>query len=206
MKKQSTHTLVLTALFMGIMLLMYAFPFLGFIPLGPINATTMHIPVIIGSLVLGPRVGALLGGFFGILSMLRSTTQITVTSFIFSPIVSGDFRSVIVALIPRILIGVVPYFVYQFLKRFAKTSPSKKSVSLLVAGFLGSMTNTLLVMNLIYFLFMDQYATAIGATSDALYGIILGIILTSGVPEAIVAAIATAAITSVLWKVAAKSR
>lgn len=200
MKNKSTENLVFTALFMGIMLLMYFFPFLGFIPIGPINATTMHIPVIIGSLLLGPRSGALLGGFFGVLSMIRSTTQITITSFIFSPFVSGDWRSVVVALVPRILIGVVPYFVYQLLKKFAKNSPSKKSFSLLTAGFLGSMTNTILVMNLIFFLFKDQYAQALGQTSDALYGVILGIILTSGVPEAIVAAIATAAITSVLFK------
>lgn len=201
MKNKSTEQMVYTALFMGIMLLMYFFPFLGFIPLGPINATTMHIPVIIGSLVLGPKIGAFLGGFFGILSMLRSTTQITVTSFIFSPLVSGDWRSVVVAMVPRILIGVVPYFVYQFLKKFSKTSPTKRSFSLLAAGFLGSMTNTLLVMNLIYVLFTDQYAKAIGATTDALYKVIMGVVLTSGIPEAIVAAIATAAISSILFKI-----
>ena len=201
MKKQTTQSLVLTAMFMGIMLLMYLFPFLGFIPLGPINATTMHIPVIIGSLVLGWKKGAVLGGFFGILSMIRSTTQITVTSFIFSPVVSGDWRSVVIALVPRILIGVVPYFVYHFLKKFAKGQTTRKSVSLLVAGFCGSLTNTLLVMNLIYFLFGSDYAAAIGQTSDALYGVILGIIFTSGVPEALVASIATAAITSVLFRV-----
>lgn len=201
MKKQKTQSLVLTAMFMGIMLLMYLFPFLGFIPLGPINATTMHIPVIIGSLVLGWKKGAVLGGFFGLLSMLRSTTQITVTSFIFSPFVSGDFRSVIIAMVPRILIGIVPYFVHHFLKKFAKNKTSRKSVSLLVAGFCGSLTNTLLVMNLIYFLFGSEYASAIGQTSSALYGVIIGLIFTSGVPEALVAAIATAAITSVLFKV-----
>lgn len=201
MKNKSTEQMVYTALFMGIMLLMYFFPFLGFIPLGPINATTMHIPVIIGSLVLGPKIGAFLGGFFGILSMLRSTTQITVTSFIFSPLVSGDWRSVVVAMVPRILIGVIPYFVYQFLKKFSKASPTKRSFSLLAAGFLGSMTNTLLVMNLIYVLFTDQYAKAIGATTDALYKVIMGVVLTSGIPEAIVAAIATAAISSILFKI-----
>lgn len=201
MRNKSTKNLVYTALFMGVMLLMYFFPFLGFIPLGPINATTMHIPVIIGSLLLGPKSGALLGGFFGILSMLRSTTQITITSFIFSPFISGSWRSVVIALVPRILIGVIPYFVYQFFKKFAKSSPSKRSFGLLAAGFLGSLTNTILVMNFIFFLFKDQYAQALGQTSDALYGIILGVIFTSGVPEAIVAAIATAAITSVLLKV-----
>ncbi|WP_071131638.1 ECF transporter S component [Enterococcus timonensis] len=201
MRNKSTEQLVFTALFMGIMLLMFFFPFLGFIPLGPINATTLHIPVIIGSLILGPKIGAFLGGFFGILSMIRSTTTITLSSFVFSPIVSGDFRSVIIAMVPRILVGIVPYFVYQFLKKFAKTSPSKRSISLLAAGFLGSMTNTLLVMNLIYFLFMDQYAAVMQTTSDALYGVILGVIFTSGIPEALVAAAATAAVTSVLFKI-----
>ena len=73
MKKISTFELVLTAFFLGILILLASVPFLGFIPLGPINATTMHIPVIIASIVLGPRIGGFLGGAFGIISMVRST-------------------------------------------------------------------------------------------------------------------------------------
>ena len=41
-------------MFLAILLLLALTP-LGFITLGPLNSTTMHIPVIIGSIVLGPK-------------------------------------------------------------------------------------------------------------------------------------------------------
>ena len=60
--KEKTFQLVLTALFLSVMILLASVPFLGFIPIGPINATTLHIPVIIASIVLGPKIGGFLGG------------------------------------------------------------------------------------------------------------------------------------------------
>ena len=75
MKKIATFDLVLTAFFLGILILLASVPFLGFIPLGPINATTMHIPVIIASIILGPRIGGFLGGAFGIWSVQRGSSR-----------------------------------------------------------------------------------------------------------------------------------
>ena len=49
----------------------------------------------------------------------------------------------------------------------------------------------LLVMNLIYLLFGEQWAAAQGKASEFLYGVILGVIGVNGVPEAIVAALLT---------------
>lgn len=54
------------------------------------------------------------------------------------------------------------------------------------------------VMNGIYFLFGSSYANAKGIATDALYGVILGVIGTQGVPEAIVAAVLTVAIGKAL--------
>lgn len=68
---------------LAILILLAVTP-LGFIPIGPINATTMHIPVIIASIVLGPRLGAFLGGTFGLISMIRSTVIQTPLSLSFS--------------------------------------------------------------------------------------------------------------------------
>ena len=61
-QKDKTFQLVLTAFFLAIMILLASVTFLGFIPIGPLNATTLHIPVIIASIVLGPKLGAFLGG------------------------------------------------------------------------------------------------------------------------------------------------
>ena len=47
-------------------------------------------------------------------------------------------------------------------------------------------------------MFGRSYANAKGIATDALYGVILGVIGTQGVPEAIVAAVLTAAIGKAL--------
>ena len=51
MKNEKTYELVLTALFTAIIIIM-AFTPLGYIPLVVINATIIHIPVILGALFL----------------------------------------------------------------------------------------------------------------------------------------------------------
>ena len=53
------------AAFIAIMMIMTVVPVLGFIPLGFMNATIIHIPVIVGSILLGPKKGAVLGFFSG---------------------------------------------------------------------------------------------------------------------------------------------
>lgn len=200
MKNMQKFTL--TAMFLAILILLACTP-LGFIPIGPINATTMHIPVIIGSIVLGPRLGAFLGGVFGFISLIRSTIIQTPLSFVFSPLVpvigttQGSWKALLVVLLPRILIGIVPYFVYKGIKHFSKRNTSP--IALFVAGVTGSLTNTILVMNLIYFLFQQDYAQVIGSSPNAVYSAILAVIITSGIPESIVAGIATASVTSVLY-------
>ena len=207
MKEKNVKSFTLTAMFLAIMIILAVTP-LGFITIGPINATTMHIPVIIASIVLGPRIGAGLGTVFGIISLARATVIITPMSFVFSPFIAnpltnqGDWRAIIVAIIPRILIGVVPYFVYKGLHRLLKQKA--RPVSLFIAGLAGSMTNTILVMNLIFFFFKDSYANVLQVTANAVYGVILGIIFGSGLVEAIVAGIATTAVCAVLLRLMKK--
>ena len=200
---KNTKNFTLTAMFLAIMILLAVTP-LGFIPIGPINATTMHIPVIVASIVLGPRLGAFLGGTFGVISIIRSTFIPTPLSFVFSPFIpvigtdQGSWKALIIALIPRILIGVVPYFVYKGIQKLTKNKVSP--LSLFLAGIAGSLTNTVLVMNLIYFLFQQDYAQVIGSNINAVYSAILAVIFTSGVPEAIVAGLVTAAVSTVLLR------
>ena len=86
---KNTKNFTLTAMFLAIMILLAVTP-LGFIPIGPINATTMHIPVIVASIILGPRLGAFLGGTFGLISLIRSTFIPTPLSFVFLTVYSGD--------------------------------------------------------------------------------------------------------------------
>lgn len=121
---QFKNELVLTGLFTAIIIIM-AFTPLGYIPLVVINATIIHIPVILGSLFCGPKKGEFLGFVFGFTSCLKATiVGGTLSSFVFSPVLaaslvgtSGIFKSLFIAFVPRILVGVIPYFVYIGIKK-----------------------------------------------------------------------------------------
>lgn len=80
-----TRHMVQTAIFGVIIVIMAFTPFLGYIPLGFTRATIIHIPVILASLLMGPKTGALLGLLFGLTSFINNTVNPTVTSFVFTP-------------------------------------------------------------------------------------------------------------------------
>lgn len=198
-KKQNLRLLTQMGLLTALMLVMSFTP-LGYIPLGFMNATTMHIPVILGACLLGPKMGAVLGGLFGITSVIRATLTPTLTSFVFTPFYSfspefhGSWKSLIVAIVPRILIGVVAGLVFQTVAKLMK----QNAAAFVAAGFAGSITNTIGVMGLIYLLFGEQYAAAAGESFDLLFGIIMGVVGTQGVPEAIIAAVLVCAVGKAL--------
>lgn len=116
--------MVLCALFVAIIVIM-AFTPLGYIPLFVINATIIHIPVILGSLFCGPKKGAFLGFVFGFTSFIKNTFMpATLSAFVFSPVLAMDvagtvgvFKSIFICFVPRILVGVVPYFVYILVRK-----------------------------------------------------------------------------------------
>lgn len=69
------------------------------------------------------------------------------------------------------------------------------------AGVTGALTNTLLVMPMIYIFYKEDYARALGVGANAVMGVILGVISFNGIIEAVVAAILVAAIGMVLGKI-----
>ncbi len=100
-----TRHMVQTAIFGVIIVIMAFTPFLGYIPLGFTRATIIHIPVILASLLMGPKTGALLGLLFGLTSFINNTVNPTVTSFVFTPFYSmgefsGGIGSVIICFVP----------------------------------------------------------------------------------------------------------
>ena len=195
--QEKTRKLTLMGMFAALIFILTFTP-VGFIELPFINATIIHVPVIIGSVLLGAKFGAALGFLFGLASLIRNTMAPGLISFVFSPFIpipaadSGSLSALIVCFAPRILVGVIPYLVYTGLKKLLNGKAD--ILCLTVAGAAGSLTNTLLVMHLIFFLFRDSFAAARDISSDVVYSVILGIIAANGVPEAIAAMVLTAAI------------
>ena len=202
--KKEIQAMVLTALFSAIIIIM-AFTPLGYIPLGIINATIIQIPVIIGALFCGPKQGAFLGFLFGFTSFLKNTIMpATLSAFVFSPVLAaemfgakGVLYSSFICFVPRILVGIIPYFIYKGMKKLSK----RKAINFAIAGVIGAFTNTFLVMGSIYLLYKDAYAAAQGIDPATLLGVIGGIIGFNGVIEALLSGVIVSAVGAVLIKI-----
>lgn len=142
---------------------------LGFIPV-PIpfigNATIMHIPAIVGGAVEGPVVGLLVGAIFGIFSFLYADVPL--------------FKDPVVALLPRLLIGVVAWAVFASLRRWNIDLASA------AAGVLGSLTNSVGVLGLGLILPLGSQAYLTPA------------LVAASVPQVIAEAVLAAVVTVVL--------
>jgi len=199
-KKHDTRYMVSVGLMAAIVVILANTP-LGMIQLPIVKATTVHIPVIIGAILLGPTAGAILGGVFGICSLISNTMAPTLLSFAFSPFMSttgipGAIKAIWVSVGCRILIGLAAGWLWRLLKKIKLN----QIVSLAVTGFVGSMVNTVTVMGSIYLLFAQQYAEAKDVAVTAVWGLIMGTVTASGIPEAIAAAVIVAVVGKVLLK------
>ena len=197
-KKHDTSWMVSVALMAAIVIVLANTP-LGMIQLPIIKATTVHIPVILGAILLGPGAGAILGAVFGICSLVSNTMAPTLLSFAFSPFLSttgipGALKAIWISVGCRILIGVVAGWLWVL---FTKIKLNQ-FIALPIVGFVGSMVNTVTVMGSIYFLFAQQYAEAKEVAISAVFGLVMGTVMASGIPEAIAAAILVLAIGKVL--------
>ena len=203
MKKQrhDTRWMVSVALMAAIVIVLANTP-LGMIQLPIIKATTVHIPVIIGAVLLGPSAGAILGAVFGICSLISNTMAPTLLSFAFSPFMStsgipGALKAIWVSVGCRILIGVAAGWLWILFARLKVN----QIIALPIVGFVGSMVNTITVMGSIYLLFAQQYAEAKEVAVTAVWGLVMGTVTASGIPEAIAAAILVLALGKVMISV-----
>lgn len=207
---------------------------LGFIPIGPTRATIMHIPVIIGAIIEGPVVGALVGLIFGLFSIYQAITAPTPVSFVFlNPLVS---------VLPRVLIGITSYYTYRALSGigqkntfrllnlvwilitgylaygiyqnivvftsiwpvlinillllivygmiyFTAKKLKSKALDVIVATVVGTMTNTVGVLTMIYIFFGERFVEALGQSKEFALKAIVAIGVTNGIPESIIAII-----------------
>ncbi|WP_105129194.1 ECF transporter S component [Streptococcus suis] len=187
MKTKKANQVATLAIFIAVMVVIETISqaiFAAFVL--PVKPTVTHIPVIIASIIYGPRIGAQLGGFMGIMSIIRNSIIISPMSYVFSPFVEhGNFNSILIALVPRILIGVTPYFVYKLMK-------NKKG--LLLAGLTGTLTNTIFVLTGIFFLFSNVYAGDIKL-------LLASIVSFNSIAELTISGLLTIAIVPVLQKI-----
>ncbi len=199
-KKYDAHYMTGLALMSAIVILLASTP-LGMIQLPVIKATTTHIPVILGAILMGPLAGCILGGVFGICSVISNTFTPTLLSFAFSPFMSvtglsGALKALWIAVGCRVMIGLVSGWLWIGLKKLKFNDMA----ALPIVGFIGSMTNTVCVMGSIYILFAQQYAEARQVAMSAVFGMIMGTVTGAGVMEALAALVLVTAIGKALLR------
>jgi len=196
--RKRTRFMIQVTMLCAIQFVMQMVPFLGFIPLGPINATTMHLPVVLAGSLLGPKAGAIVGLCFGVISMIRATLNPTPLAFWFSPFVpGGNFFSLIIAIVPRVFLGIFAALVYRALKdkkiRFAAGS---------VAGLVATLLHTFMVLGGVFIFFGDASI----ATLDlpAIVPFLMGIVATNGIAEALIAMVVNGILIRILMPIVHK--
>ncbi len=178
------------AILSAIILLMQFTP-LGYFRTGALSITFQSIPVVIGSIVIGPGAGAILGGVFGVTSFLQAFLgdPLGTTFFAINPWFYG-----IMCIVPRVLMGFGAGLIYKGVKRF-----SDSILPYLAASFSGAALNTIFFMSAFYFLFSTtpEFIAIVGAD----FGIYLvSFVLLNAVVEAVVCCIVGTAVAKLIYK------
>ncbi|MCL5458261.1 ECF transporter S component [Loigolactobacillus coryniformis] len=180
MQKNKAYRISILAMFVAIIIIQNFVPLFGYIPLGLLDLTTIHITVIIAAIILGPKDGALVGGAWGLITFIRAFTSPT------SPLAPLVFTNPVVSIVPRILIGLVAGWLFIWLQRKIKRTPA-----MMLAALVGALVNTILVLGLIYLFYRTPAVAQAYGTADVsrLGGLLLVVVATNGIPEVILAAV-----------------
>lgn len=190
-KKSNPHRIAILGILTAIILIQNFVPFLGNIPIPPLNPTIIHITVIVATLVLGTKDGMIIGGVWGLTRMLRAYTVPA------TPLDLWLWTNPLIALLPRILIGLFTGITFNLMKKYF---PNKSKLSMSIASVAGAFTNTIFVLLFIYLFYGERYAEATSVDFSSLANVLLVIVGTSGIAEAILAGIVAPLVAAPLKK------
>jgi uncharacterized membrane protein len=188
MPQERTRKIVITGI-LGALCIFLALTPLGFWSWGPVSATILHVPVIIGAVLEGPVVGMVVGLIFGVFSMIRAAVAPN------GPL-DPAFTNPLISVLPRLFIGPIAWLVWKALKRWTP-------IGLIAAGVAGSVTNTVLVLGMIALV-----PSALGILRNLLQqpntpalALVGTLALANGVPEAIISAILVLVVCAAYWRI-----
>ncbi|MGD9605484.1 MAG: ECF transporter S component [Bacilli bacterium] len=143
-RNEQIRKMVLAAILVAIIILMTFVPQLGYITIGLVPITIIHIPVIVGGILLGRKYGLILGLVFGLGSMTRSFMEYS----LYAP-----FTNPLLSVLPRAFVGLIASDIYTF---FTKTIHREK---LSVPLALGTVTfiHSIVVLPLLYWFWKSEF-------------------------------------------------
>lgn len=178
----STRSIVVAGVLIAISAVL-ALTGLGYFPVPNVtaSATIMQVPPIIGGVLEGPLVGAVVGLVFGIDSLVKfSSIVLTSPAYANSPAWLGWLAAIVIILLPRLLIGPAAWLVYKSLRS------NNEIAALGAAGVVGSLTNTVLVIGFAILLQVFTFE-------------IVAVVIPQAIFESILAAVVTIAVVAA-WK------
>lgn len=149
--RQLTEAAVLTAL-----ILVLSFTPLGYLKIGTVSITFIMIPVVVGAVIEGPGMGAVLGTVFGLTSFIQCFGM---DPFGAALLGINPIFTFLTCMVPRILMGWLSGWVFRWLSGVSKN----KAVGALAASLSGALLNTILFVGfLLMFFGSSQYIQDFG--------------------------------------------
>lgn len=186
-----TRTLTIAGILTAITFLLGLTP-IGYIPLPTMKITILCIPVLIGVLLEGLGVGLWLGFVFGVTSLIQIFMGSPLGLLLMNLSVP---KTLLVLFVPRMLVPVVAFYVHKLIKLIGNKITDKVGYG--IAALAGSLTNTVFFLGMMYVLFqpeMGQIAELFKTTKEGMSAVLLAIVGTNGIPEAIAAVIIVSAV------------
>lgn len=179
-------------------IILLTFTPLGYLVIGPIAATTIQMPVIIGAIMMGPAAGLALGVVFGVSAVCKVLMMPGTDVFASTILNYNFFLYAVIAIAPRALMGLLTGLLAKGLSKSPLGKGHRQVISFGITGFFGSMFNTVFYLGALWLLAREIVATFYQADISAVGGIVIGVASTAGVIEGIVSCVIVAAVCRAL--------
>ena len=200
MTNKKTTYYIVTTLVVAIVLLQMLIPWLGIMPLGAFiigaSATIIQFTVALSGIILGPKYGAVVGFFWGGLSFINALTHP-------GTIGSLMFQNPATAFIPRILVGLVIGWLFNY---FLRQRPiATRTIGLGILGVLAALVNTVGVVILTTIGFTVMHTNFTGIPNHNILSWLIGIVSFNAIFEMIVGFILVMLIGNILLPIAERA-
>lgn len=191
------QTMARMAILVAIIFLL-AFTPLGYLVIGPIAATTIQMPVIIGAVLMGPAAGATLGLFFGLSALIKVMTMPGADAVATAIMTYSPFLYIVIAIVPRVLMGWLAGLIGKGLSGLKAFQGNRCIIAYGITGFVGSMMNTVFYLGSMWLLASNIVAQVYQMDISGVGAMVMGVAATAGIPEAAVSCLVVGAVSRAL--------
>ena len=189
MRDRLIRDIVFDAMFLAIILIMTFIPYVGFIQIGVISFTLLHIPVLIGAALFGWKRGLMYGFFFGIASLIKATTYPGTIDFLFvNPLIS---------VLPRAIFGLVAGLLFSLLQKMPLFY--QKGIFIALSSFILTLFHTFLVLSTLWLIYRPEVENFLNQEVSWAGLVLTTLIGTGALIEAGIAAIITPTVSLLVF-------